>query len=420
MNVWHEVLEAEVSNAGESKLVSSTNSSSRAVGEDEVLTLTILMPCLNEERTLAECIEDAYSSLQALGIDGEIVIADNGSSDRSKEIALSYGARVISVAKRGYGAALMAGIEAARGQYVIMGDADCSYDFGSLEGFLDTLKGGADLVCGNRFQGGIEPGAMPFLHRYLGNPVLSYLGRLFYKIKIGDFHCGLRGFNREKILGLGLDCPGMEFASEMIVKAAKKNLVIREIPTVLRPDKRDRKPHLRTWRDGWRHLRFLLMHSPGWMLGVPGWAAIALGMALIVSTLMLQWGPFGVVFGANTLIFAMCIVSLGGQLVQFSNIVAYISFSVGASEKRVCPERLAKANLLTGGAFTLFGGGLSAYSLHQWWGAGFGELEYGSLFSIVIPASLLLFLGVTNLLSSLIVYLLSNTVFRSGVGRAAA
>jgi len=224
--------------------------------DDELapIELSIVMPCLNEAETLGRCIQKARGSLAALGVAGEIVVADNGSSDGSQAIAVSMGARVVPIEARGYGNALMGGIAAARGTYVIMGDADDSYDFSNLGPFVEKLRDGYALVMGNRFKGGIKPGAMPNLHRYLGNPVLTAIGKLFFKSQCGDFHCGLRGFNKAAIMKLDLRTTGMEFASEMVVKATLRNLSIDEVPTVLSPDGRSRPPHLRSWRDGWRHL----------------------------------------------------------------------------------------------------------------------------------------------------------------------
>ena len=236
----------------------------------EPCELTILMPCLNEAETLGICIEKALSFLARTGIAGEVVIADNGSTDGSQAIAEGLGARVVPVPARGYGSALLGGIEAARGRYVIMGDSDDSYDFSRLELFVEQLRAGYALVMGNRFKGGIMPGAMPALHRYLGNPVLTAIGRLFFRSPCGDFHCGLRGFDREAILALDLQAPGMEFASEMVVKATINRLRMTEVPTILSPDGRSRPPHLRSWRDGWRHLRFLLLFSPRWLFLYPG------------------------------------------------------------------------------------------------------------------------------------------------------
>jgi glycosyltransferase involved in cell wall biosynthesis len=225
---------------------------------EEEVTLSVLMPCLNEARTLPACIAKAHAYLARQNFAGEIIIADNGSSDGSREIAQSMGARVISVPQRGYGSALRAGIAAARGRFIVMGDSDDSYDFGDLDLFVDRLEAGYDLVIGNRFEGGIKSGAMPLLHRYFGTPVLSALGRLLYRSPITDFHCGLRGFRRSALLQVGPSSCGMEYAIEMIVKSTIHGLRITQVPATLSPDGRDRRPHLRTWRDGWRSLRFLL------------------------------------------------------------------------------------------------------------------------------------------------------------------
>lgn len=250
---------------------------------EDTCELTILMPCLNESETLATCIMKAKAYLERSGVDGEVLVADNGSTDGSQEIARSLGARVVDVAQKGYGAALLGGIAAARGRYTIMGDADDSYDFSSLQVFVDKLRQGVDLVMGNRFRGGIAPGAMPPLHRYLGNPVLSWIGRLFFRISIGDFHCGLRGFNTEAIRRCGLKTTGMEFASEMVVKASLYGLSMAEVPTTLAKDGRSRPPHLRTWRDGWRHLCFLLTYAPHWLYMYPALALMGVGLLGVLS-----------------------------------------------------------------------------------------------------------------------------------------
>ena len=247
------------------------------------MELSIVMPCLNEEQTVGICIDKALASLAEMDIEGEVVIADNNSTDHSREVAERHGARVVRVADKGYGAALIGGIRAAEGTYVIMGDADDSYDFSNLKPFVEQLRDGFSLVLGNRFKGGIEPGAMPPLHRYLGNPILSFLGRLFFRASVGDFHCGLRGFNRQRMLELDLNCRGMEFASEMVVKASLANYRISEVPTTLQPDGRDRAPHLNSWRDGWRHLRFLLLFSPRWLFFYPGLLAFLVGILLTTA-----------------------------------------------------------------------------------------------------------------------------------------
>ena len=235
------------------------------------MELTILMPCLNEAETLPICINKAMKWLQQNDIDAEILIADNGSKDGSQSIAIRSGCRVINVSPKGYGAALIGGIKNAKGKYIIMGDCDDSYDFSNLTGFIEKLREGYDLVMGNRFKGGIEKEAMPLLHRYVGNPVLSFLGRSFFKSDIGDFHCGLRGFKKNILERLNLQATGMEFASEMVVKSVIFDLKITEVPTRLFKDGRNRRPHLRTWSDGWRHLRFLLMYSPTWLFKIPGY-----------------------------------------------------------------------------------------------------------------------------------------------------
>jgi glycosyltransferase involved in cell wall biosynthesis len=267
----------------------------------ESVELTILMPCLNEAETLALCIDKAQAFLARAGIAGEVVIADNGSIDGSQAIAIAHGARVVPIAARGYGSALIGGIEAALGRYVIMGDSDDSYDFSRLDGFVERLRDGWQLVMGNRFKGGIAPGAMPPLHRYLGNPVLTGIGRLFFRSPSGDFHCGLRGFDREAILRLDLQTSGMEFASEMVIKATIAGLRMTEVPTTLSPDGRSRPPHLRSWRDGWRHLRFLLLFSPRWLFLYPGLAAVGVG---VLAMLWLLPGRAG--FPASRSIFTLC------------------------------------------------------------------------------------------------------------------
>ena len=274
------------------------------------LELTILMPCLNEAETLKTCISKAQTFIKKNNVQAEILIADNGSTDGSQAIAHENGARVINVATKGYGSAILAGIKAAYGKYLIVGDADDSYDFLNLEPFIKELRKGYDLVMGNRFKGKISQGAMPFLHKYLGNPVLSFLGRIFFKSSLGDFHCGLRGFNREKILELKLSTPGMEFASEMIVKSLLNQLRIKEIPTTLKKDGRSRPPHLNTWRDGWRHLRFLLLFSPKWLYFMPGLLLILFGMTTYSLLAFSSFKIGHIKFDIHTLLIgAICIIA---------------------------------------------------------------------------------------------------------------
>jgi hypothetical protein len=351
-----------------------------AEAEGRDVELTILMPCLNEAETIATCIDKAQGFLARSGVAGEILIADNGSSDGSVEYALARSARVIAVTERGYGAALRAGIAAARGRYVIMGDADDSYDFSRIELFLARLREGSDLVMGNRFAGGIAPGAMPFLHRYLGNPVLSLIGRMFFRSGIRDFHCGLRGLNRDAILGLDLRTSGMEFASEMVVRAALNRLAIAEVPTTLAVDGRSRPPHLRTWSDGWRHLRFLLMFSPRWLFLYPG--AVLFGLGL-VGTLVLLPGPLMLTsaFGVDdhTFLVATIAILVGVQVVGFGVIARHFAAANGLLPRsksldglmsRVSLER----GLLVALALTCGGIGGVAWSLWRWAALDFGPL----------------------------------------------
>src|SRR3954447_21937874 len=312
------------------------------------IELTILMPCLNEAETLARCIAKARSFLSRNKVIGEVVVADNGSTDGSQAIARAHGARVVDIAERGYGSALRGGIDAARGTYVIMGDSDDSYDFSRLEPFLEKLREGYALVMGNRFVGGIAPGAMPALHRYLGNPVLSSIGRVFFGTPCRDFHCGLRGFRRDAILDLDLQSPGMEFASEMVVKATIQRLTISEVPTTLSPDGRSRPPHLRTWRDGWRHLRFLLLYSPRWLFLLPGLLLILLGtlgyaLALPGTTVL------GARLDVHTLLFASLAVLLGQQSALFGLFAKRHAAHVGLLPEDARAERFLRACTLERG-----------------------------------------------------------------------
>lgn len=352
--------------------------------------LTILMPCLDEAETLAVCIGKAKSFLLKNNINGEVLIADNGSTDDSVAIAEASGARVVKVTTRGYGAALMHGIKAAGGKFVIMGDADDSYDFSRLEAYVDKLRAGFDLVMGNRFKGGIEPGAMPFLHKYVGNRVLSFIGRLFFKIPFGDFHCGLRGFNRERMIALGLTTPGMEFASEMVVRASLAGLTMAEVPTTLSPDGRSRPPHLNTWRDGWRHLRFLLMFSPRWLFFYPSLMVLSFGLILI---LVLLPGPVSITPNVTLDVHSMIIGSfatiIGTQGVFFSIITRRYAATQGflpleVRVKKVLDFLTLEKVLIVAGL--LFFGGLIglANSVYVWWSASLGPLEYGSLVRVLM------------------------------------
>ncbi|MEX0405821.1 glycosyltransferase family 2 protein [Aquibium sp. LZ166] len=365
----------------------------------EAIELTVLMPCLNEAETLATCIDKAMAYLSRANIVGEVLIADNGSTDGSIEIAEAHGARVVHVPVRGYGAALRHGIENARGKFVIMGDSDDSYDFSRLDPFVEKLREGYDFVIGNRFKGGIATGAMPFLHRYLGNPVLSFLGRLFFRSDIGDFHCGLRGFRRESINALGLKAPGMEFASEMVVRASLGKLRIAEVPTTLSPDGRSRPPHLRTWTDGWRHLRYLLLNSPKWLFVYPGAAILAFGAIL---TVILLQGPVqvlpGVVLDTHSLIVGCMAMLVGASCLSFGVIARSYSATrgflpVNTRLARVKAYATLERTLLCAGALALAGLSGLGYAVWQWAAADFGALEYNGMVRMLTVSCTLIALG---------------------------
>ncbi len=379
------------------------------------IDLTILMPCLNEAETISFCVRQAVDAIEAGNIAGEVVVADNGSTDGSQAIAIAEGARVVDVPVRGYGAALIAGIEAARGTYILMADADASYHFEHLPRFLAKLDEGYDLVMGNRFAGSIEPGAMPPLHRYLGNPVLSALGRVFFSIPVRDFHCGLRGFRRDAILGLGLRTTGMEFASEMVVKSSLAGLRIAEVPTTLSPDGRTRPPHLRSWRDGWRHLRFLLLYSPRWLFFYPGIAALVAGLvcsgALLPGPLTLNFGQAHYTFDVDTLTYALGLVLIGAHITVFA-----VSAKVFATQEGFLPpnpqlERLFKTvtletGLLLGVFLLILGAGILAYALFLWHAAGFGNMSPTRMLRLTLPSATAFMLGVEVIFASFFLSLL--------------
>lgn len=363
------------------------------------------MPCLNEAETLAVCIDKARAFLEIYNVNGEVIVADNGSTDGSQTIAETHKARLINVPMRGYGAALMGGIQSARGIFIIMGDADDSYDFTSLMPFLLKLREGYDLVMGNRFKGGIKDGAMPFLHRYLGNPVLTGIGRLFFNSPVRDFHCGLRGFNRDAILRMDLQTTGMEFASEMVVKSTLNNLRITEVPTTLSPDGRSRPPHLRSWRDGWRHLRFLLLYSPRWLFLYPGLLLVFFGFFVMLWIIPQPRAIFGVVLDIHTMLYAAVCIILGLQTIAFAlfsklfGMCAHLlpaDDRVAALMKMVTLER----GLLLGGACSLIGIAGSAYALISWGQASFGPLDPGSMMRLTIPSLTFLAVGIQIIFAS--------------------
>jgi glycosyltransferase involved in cell wall biosynthesis len=374
--------------------------------------VTFLIPCLNEELSLGVVIEEIQASFGNRGLHFEILIADNGSTDKSIEIATQLGARVISVPVRGYGAALINGIKNAHAKYIIMGDADGSYTFGDSNLMIQKLREGQDLVMGDRFAGGIYPGAMPFLHKYLGNPVLSFIGRLFFGIKIRDFHCGLRGFNRKSIEALNLSSTGMEFASEMVVQARKKNLKISEVPVTLKPDLRDRAPHLRTWSDGWRHLRFLLAQSPLWTFLIP--AIISLMFAVILSVLSFN-GPtstFGVAVSYRTSIvagsFATITAVMAWYFVMAKELLEEFQIKTHLRIKKIMPIFFA---------FFIIGSGILIKQYINWYQSDFGAQPLGRELLITIWGGFLLVNGFISIISYFLIGIIRNSNPRTFLGR---
>jgi glycosyltransferase involved in cell wall biosynthesis len=393
----------------------------RNEGMTEACELTILMPCLNEAGTVVSCISKARAFLARSSCTGEVVIADNGSTDGSQAIAAANGARVVHVAERGYGSALLAGIRAAHGKYVIMGDSDDSYDFSRLDAFVEQLRSGYQLVMGNRYRGGILPGAMPPLHRYLGNPMLTAIGRLFFGSGCGDFYCGLRGFDRQAILSLDLQARGMEFALEMLVKAAVLQLRVTEVPTTLSPDGRGRPPHLRRWRDGWRSLRFFLLFSPRSLFLYPGFGLFA-GGCLAMAWLLPQKRVLGNVgFDVHTLLYASLAVVVGFQSMMF-----WVFAKVYGMRERIMPPDpwfrslmsvvTLEAGLMVGVSLLLGGLGLAVYALGTWGAEQFGALSYPETMRLVIPSSTAILLGFQIIYSAFFVSILEIRASRPAEG----
>ena len=369
------------------------------------IELTILMPCLNEAETLEVCIRKAQGFLARSGVRGEVLISDNGSTDGSQEIATQLGARVTPASRRGYGAALINGIENARGRYVIMADADDSYDFENLEPFVERLRAGADLVMGNRFRGGIAPGAMPPLHRYLGNPVLSGIGQLFFRPNIGDFHCGLRGFNRARIQALDLQTTGMEFASEMVVRASLARYRIEEVPTTLKKDGRSRPPHLRSWHDGWRHLRFLLLFAPRWLFVYPGLVAFVLGavMVAILAFGSIRIGDIG--FDVTTMVYASALCGVGYQALMFFWLTKLYGTQEGflpASDryKAIVARWSAERGLIIGAGLFVIGIIIGLVQVAHWGSLEFGPQDASDVVRIAVPSALGITLGFQTMMMS--------------------
>lgn len=367
--------------------------------------LTILLPCLNEAETLETCIRRAQAFLQENKVRGEVVVSDNGSEDGSQDIAQQCGARVVETAVRGYGAALIQGSLAAHGKYIIMADSDNSYDLSNLMPFLEMLRAGHHLVMGNRLEGGVKPGAMPWMNRWVGTPVLSSLGRLFFRCPIGDFNCGIRGYSAEAFQKMNLRTTGMEFASEMIVKATLLKLQIAEVPTTLQPDGRTRPPHLRPWRDGWRHLRFMFLYSPRWLFFYPGTLLILLGLA---GCALLLPGPrlfHGIGFDVHTLLYAFVSILLGFQFIAFATFTKVFAITEGLLPEdprlnRVFRWVTLETGLVLGGLLMAFGIGGSIFAVSHWAIESFGALDPEHMLRIVMPAVFSVALGVQIVCSS--------------------
>lgn len=384
---------------------SDPRAAAAVAGQTSQPRVSVVIPCLNEAETLRTVVEKAWAGLNAAGVAGEVVVADNGSADGSREIAAAAGARVVPVADRGYGSALIGGIEAAHGEYVVMGDADDTYDFSRISPFVEALERGDDLVMGNRFAGGIAEGAMPRLNRLVGNPILTFVGRLLFRSPVRDFHCGLRGFRRDAILELGLQSPGMEFASEMVIKATLAGLRVSEVPTTLGHGPAGREPHLRPWRDGWRHLRLLLLYSPRWLFLYPG-----IALALVGAVVMLALVPGAITIGGtrfdvHTMLYGGAALMLGYQTVLFAVFARIFGMTQGFLPESPRMRRLLDVVTLETGiaaGLVLLALGLagSVWAVVHWGNRSFGALDYANTLRIVIPSVVALVLGAQTIVSS--------------------
>jgi glycosyltransferase involved in cell wall biosynthesis len=395
MSVDHEIYSSKVLDSTLDELATAA----------QAIELSVVMPCLNERETVGVCIRKAMVALRDAGIPGEVIVADNGSTDGSIELALAEGARVVNIEQKGYGSALKGGILAARGKYVLMADSDDSYEFSHAPRFVQQLRTGSDLVMGNRFQGGISDKAMPFLHRYLGNPVLSGIGRLFFGSPVGDFHCGMRGFRRDSFLQMDIRSTGMEFASEMVVKATLMRMKVSEVPTTLNPDGRNRPPHLRTWRDGWRHLRFLLMYSPRWLFLYPGILLMLVGLAGCVLLLPGRRVFHGIGLDVHTLLYAFVAILLGFQLIAFATFTKVFAITEGLLPEDPRLSRMFRwvtleTGLVVGGLLILLGVGGSIFAVSGWAKESFGALDIEHTLRIVMPSVFALTMGVQITFSS--------------------
>ena len=369
------------------------------------------MPCLNEVETLATCIRKARQAIEQDGLSAEIIVADNGSTDGSQAVARELGVRVVDVVRKGYGSALIGGIDAARGRFVIMGDADDSYDFTAIKPLVDRLREGYDLVVGNRFAGGIKPGAMVWSHRWIGNPVLTFISRVFFQTPVGDMHCGLRGFRKDAYERLRLQATGMEFASEMVIKASLQRMRITEVPVTLSPDGRSRPPHLRTWRDGWRHLRFMLLFSPRWLFLYPGLVLLVVGVGLSLALLPGPLRVGGARLDIHTMLVAGFLALLGYQLVLFAVFTKFFAIRVGFHPPHPALQRLFRyitleVGLAAGALLALIGVVVLVIAVASWSRTGFGSLNPDVTMREVIPAVVLTALGTQTVFASFFVSIL--------------
>lgn len=369
--------------------------------EKPVFEVSIVMPCLNEAETIETCVKEAVAALTQNNILGEVIVADNGSTDGSQEIAQNAGARVVHVKSKGYGNALLAGFQEATGSYILMADSDGSYNFHDLPKFLERLREGDELVMGCRMPSGggtIEPGAMPWLHRWIGNPILTGIGKVLFKATVDDFHCGIRAFKRETILNLNLRTTGMEFASEMVVRSTLEKVKISQVPVTLRPDGRSRPPHLRSWRDGWRHLRFLLLYSPKWLFLIPG---LLLSLIGFVGLVLLTLSPLKighVIFDTNTMLICSMVFLLGIQVLVFYAYVKAYAISAGLLPnddflQKLLGKGTVEYGLLGGLFFVILGMGVLLYAFLSWSSGGFNSISYPDSLRVIVPAVTSIILG---------------------------
>jgi Glycosyl transferase family 2 len=376
-----------------------------AVADQDSPEVSIVIPCLNEAETLESVLREVYETIRKCGLSAEIIVADNGSTDGSQEIGARVGARIVSVVERGYGSALRGGIMAARGNYIVMGDADGSYDFSAIPLFVDKLREGNELVMGNRFRGGIQPGAMPWVNQRFGNPLLSSLVRLFFRSGFGDVQCGLRAFTKPAFAKLNLQTTGMEFSSEMPIKALIMRLRIAEVPTVLRPDGRSRGPHMRPWRDGWRNLRFMLVYTPGWLFMVPGTLMLAVGLVGVVVLARGRLQVGSVAIDIHTLLVMAFLVIVGYQLIVFAVSTRFFATRAGFLPDSPLLEKLypyvtLEMGAVGGAVATLLGLIGIAAAFISWQHVGLGPLDPYVTMRQLIPSALLTALGTETIFAS--------------------